>query len=185
MKIVRRVRRLDHKFRFQLLSKWLIEKYPPRRAGPACKAADVGGSKGLLALILNKNGWNCEVIDPVYPDLITKYKDIENDKRILVSKDEATKIPRIVKNFEEDMVQKYDLLIGLHAHGCNLKIIDGCKKYGKKFVLLPCCVVHEPIEIKPGIKWFDSLVKYAQDKGFNVEVETINFKGQNKIMFVR
>lgn len=178
MKMVRRVRRLDHKFRFQLLSKWLMEKYP------ACKSADVGGSKGLLALILNKGGWNCEVIDPVFPDLLTKYKDIEIDKRILVSKDEAKSIPRRINNFEEEMVADYDLLIGLHAHGCNLKIIDGCKKYGKKFVLLPCCVVHEPIEIKPGIKWFDSLVKYAQDKGFKVEIDTINFKGQNKIMFV-
>jgi len=156
-----------------------VEKYS------ACKAADVGGSKGLLALLLNKQGWNCEVIDPVFPDLLTKYKDIEIDKRILVSKEEASKIPRKVKRFEEEMTRNYDLLIGLHAHGCNIKIIDSCHKYGKKFVLLPCCVIDEPIEIVPGIKWFDSLVKYAQDKGFAVEVETVNFKGQNKIMFVR
>ena len=182
MKIERRV---DHKFRFQLLAKWLIDNYPPRRAGPACRAADVGGSKGLLALLLNKQGWNCEVIDPVNPDPITKYKDIESDKRVLISKEESKNIPRKTGKFEIEMAQNYDLLIGLHAHGCNMKIIDACKQYNKKFVLLPCCVIGEPIEIKPHVKWFDSLVTYAKEKGFNVEIDKLNFKGQNKIMFVR
>jgi hypothetical protein len=174
-----KLRRFDHKFRFQLLARWLIDNYQPG------KAADVGGSKGLLAYILNQNGWNCEVIDPFLPDPITKYKNIESGKRILVSKKESTEIPRRIRHFEAEMAKDYDLLIGLHAHGSNLKIIDGCEKYHKKFVLLPCCVVHEPIEVKSGINWQDSLAEYAENKGFKVEKAELNFKGQNKIIFVR
>lgn len=174
-----KTRAIDHKFRFQLLARWLSEQYQP------CKAADVGGSKGLLAYLLNLNSWQCEVIDPANPSPITKYKNIETGKRVLVSKDQSSSIPRRIRCFESEMCRDYDLLIGLHAHGCNLKIIDGCKKYNKKFVLLPCCVIHEPLQIKPNINWFDSLVQYATDKGFLVETSSINFKGQNKILFVR
>jgi len=138
-----------------------------------------------LAYLLNLNGWNCEVIDPARPSPITKYKNIETGKRVLVSKVEANNIPRRIRHFEAEMTKDYDLLIGLHAHGCNLKIIDGCKKYNKKFVLLPCCVVHEPLEVFPNINWFDSLVEYSKNQGFEVETSEINFKGQNKILFVR
>lgn len=171
-------RPIDHKFRFQLLAKWLTDKYPPQIS------ADVGGSRGLLAYLLNLNGWKCTVIDPANPSPINKFKNIETGKRILVAKNEATKIPRRLRNFESEMAKDYDLLIGLHAHGCNLKIIDGCKKYGKKFVLLPCCVIHEPIVIKSNINWFDSLVEYGQSQGFDIKTDTINFKGQNKILYV-
>lgn len=173
------IRRLDHKFRFQLLAKWLEENYQP------CRAADVGGSKGLLAYLLNLKGWQCTVIDPAEPDPVTKYKDLETGKRVLVTKDESKNIPRIRKRFELEMVKDFDLLIGLHAHGCNLKIIESCRKYNKKLVLLPCCVVNEPLEIKPNINWFESLAEYAKNGGLKVETDEINFKGQNKIIFVR
>jgi hypothetical protein len=173
-----KARSLDHKFRFQLLTRWLIEHYSPMTA------ADVGGSKGLLTYLLNQNGWKCTVIDPFVPQLITKYKNLETGKRVLISQKEAVAIPRKVRHFEPDMTKDYDLLIGLHAHGCNLKIIEGCKKYRKKFVLLPCCVIDEPIEIRPNIDWFDSLVKYAKNKGFEVKIDEINFKGNNKILYV-
>lgn len=139
-------RPIDHKFRFQLLVKRLIDKYPPQ------KSADVGGSKGLLAYLLNLEMWNCEVIDPANHSPITKYKNIETGKRILVAKNEATKIPRRQRYFG--------------------------------FVSLPCCVIHEPIVVKPNINWFDSLVAYAQSQGFDVQSDTINFKGQNRILYV-
>ncbi len=52
-------RRLNNKFRFQLLQMWLSQKYKPT------KALDVGGGKGLLSLLLNINGWDVTVVDPV------------------------------------------------------------------------------------------------------------------------
>ncbi|MBI2464934.1 hypothetical protein HYV64_02215 [Candidatus Shapirobacteria bacterium] len=173
-----KMRSMDHKFRFQLLTKWLTDHYQPQLA------ADVGGSKGLLAYLLNSQGWKCTVIDPFVPQPFSKYKNIETGKRVLVSKKEAMSIPRRVRHFEPEMAKDYDLLIGLHAHGVNMKIIDACKKYGKKFVLLPCCVVDEPIEIKPNIDWFESLVDYGRKLGLDIKTDKINFKGQNKILYV-
>jgi hypothetical protein len=170
---------LDHKFRFQLLDKWINENY---QIGTA---ADIGGSKGLLALLLNKRGWKCTVIDPFKPQPITKYKNIETGKRILVGKHESEAIPRRIRRFEPEMAKDYDLLIGLHAHGVNMKIIEACKKYGKKFVLLPCCVIDEPIVPQAGIHWFDSLVTHAKELGLNVDTAELKFKGQNKILFLR
>lgn len=174
-----KISNLDHKFRFQLLNKWIIQHYSKG------SAADVGGSKGLLALLLNKNGWNCTVIDPFKPQPITKYKDIETGKRVLVSKKEAEAIPRRIRHFVPEMTPDYDLLIGLHAHGVNIKIIEACKKYNKKFVLLPCCVIDEPIVPQAGIHWFDSLVLYAKELGLPVETDELKFKGQNKIIYLR
>ena len=75
------------KFRFQLLSQWLIEHYDP------CRAADVGGGKGLLTYLLRQNGWDAAVIDPFDQPLPDKYKDISKNSRVKISPTET--VPRI------------------------------------------------------------------------------------------
>jgi len=170
------MRRFGHRFRFQVLHEWLVDHYQP------CKAADVGGGKGLLAYFLNRSDWECTVIDPVSQPLPRTFRDLDKN-RIILPTNERQVVPRISKPFEEEMAQYFDLLIGLHAHGSNLKIIDACKKYHKKFVLLPCCVVDEPITIQPNINWFDSLVEYAQSQGFKVHQEKLNFVGQSTVIY--
>ena len=78
-------RRLPHQFRFILLAKWLAETYSPR------KAADVGGGQGFLAYLLNQQGWDITVIDPVDQPLPKKYKDLETDKRLFIPKEAKVK----------------------------------------------------------------------------------------------
>ncbi len=170
-------RRLNNKFRFQLLQMWLIERYKP------VKVLDVGGGKGLLAYLLSKNGWRVAVVDPAVSDYLTKYKDIETGKRVLLSDEEVESFPRIVGVFKGEMAKDFDLLIGLHAHGSNLQIINACKKYDKDFLLLPCCVIDEPLVKKSGIDWLESLIDYAKDKGFEVKRDVLNFKGQNESIY--
>ena len=75
-RIVRKKPRYNKKFRFQLLHKWLIERYSP------CKILDVGGGKGLLSYLLSKSGWEATVVDPVEDVWLKKYKDIETKKQI-------------------------------------------------------------------------------------------------------
>ena len=170
-------RRLNNKFRFQLLQMWLTQRYKP------VKVLDVGGGKGLLSYLLNKSGWEATVVDPAISDYLTKYKDIETGKRVLLSDDEIESSKRIVGVFKEEMAKDYDLLIGLHAHGSNLQIIDACKKYGKDFLLLPCCVIDEPLIKKPDVDWLESLIDYAKNKGFDVKKDELNFKGQNVLIY--
>ena len=170
-------RRLNNKFRFQLLQTWLTQKYKP------AKVLDVGGGKGLLSLLLNKNGWDATVVDPSITDYITKYKDIETGKRVLLKDSEIESFKRITGIFDPVMAKDFDLLIGLHAHGSNLQIIDACKKYGKDFLLLPCCVIDEPLVKRPDINWLESLINYAKGAGFDVKEDELNFKGQNVLIY--
>ena len=77
------------------------------------------------------------------------------------------------------MARGFDLLIGLHAHGSNMKLIEAAAEYRKDFILLPCCVIDEPITPQPNINWLDSLEEYANDLGLGTERFELNFKGQN------
>ena len=159
------------KFRFQLLHQWLANSLAP------CKAADIGGGKGLLSYLLQQSGWEMTVIDPVIQDLPDKYKDIVTESRVKIHADQ--KVTYIPKEFESEMAQGFDLLIGMHAHGCNVKIIDAAAEYGCGLVIFPCCVIDEPFYPPLGVHWLESLADYAVKKGLAVHTMRINFKGQN------
>lgn len=168
---------MNKKFRFQLLAQWLVENHK------ACRVADIGGGKGLLSYLLLQQGWDSTVIDPFYQLLPYKYKDLETGSRKILTIDQMSSIHRITEPFEIEMAKDFDLLIGLHAHGCNMKIIQAAKKYNIEFVLLPCCVVDEPIEKQSGINWLNSLVEYGESMGFTMKTAKINFAGQRTIIY--
>ena len=83
------------------------------------------------------------------------------------------------------MAKDFDLFIGLHAHGSNMKIIEAAAEYKKDFILMPCCVIDEPITPQPNINWFDSLEEYANKLGLKTERFELNFRGQNKGFYSR
>jgi hypothetical protein len=166
--------RKPKKFRSQLLAEWLVENYKP------CKAADIGGGKGLLAYLLNQHGWDVTVIDPEYQDLPTKYTGL--DKQRVKIPPEAT-VEHIDETFEKEMTKDFDMIIGLHVHGSCMKMIEAAKEYNKKLVLLPCCVIDEPIIKEEGIKWTESLVEYAEKLGLEVQTTKLNFKGKNVVIY--
>jgi hypothetical protein len=159
------------KFRFQLLHRWLTEHLPP------CRVADIAGGKGLLAHLLQQSGWPATVIDPTYQPLPDKYKDIATGQRVRLNG--AEQVRHIARPFTRDMGQQFDLLVGMHAHGCNIAIIEAAASYGCGFVLFPCCVIDEPLIPPPGVHWLESLADYAVQKGVAVAPFRLNFKGQN------
>lgn len=161
------------KFRFQLLSNWLILNYRP------CKAADIGGGKGILAHLLNRKGWEVTIIDPGEAGKAPKYRDPDTGAQVKLTKQDLNSIKKVAKPFEAKMAKEFDLLIGMHAHGSNMEIIDAATKYHKNFIIFPCCVIDEPIEIVPNINWLDSLEEYAKKQGHDVKRLELNFKGQN------
>lgn len=159
------------KFRFQLLHRWLVEHFEP------CRVADVGGGKGLLAYLLQKDGWEAAVVDPVYQELPDKYKDITTGQRVKIGPRE--KVRRITQPFTEPIGRDFDLLVGMHAHGCNVKIMDAAADYGCGFVLFPCCVIDEPFFPTRGASWLESLTAYAVAGARPLHHFRLNFKGQN------
>jgi len=159
------------KFRFQLLHRWLTERFEP------CRVADVAGGKGLLAYLLQQSGWDAAVIDPDPQGLTDKYKDIATGKRVKIAAMES--VPHIDRAFAREMGQHFDLLVGMHAHGCNMAIIDAAADFGCGFVLFPCCVIGEPFYPPAGVHWLESVDGYASGKGQAVTPFRLNFKGQN------
>jgi hypothetical protein len=159
------------KFRFQLLHQWLINTLQP------CKVADIGGGKGLLSYLLIQSSWEATVIDPVTQSLPGKYKDILTGKRAKINP--QAMVPQIQSKFETLLAEPFDLLIGLHAHGCNVKILDAAASFGCGFVIFPCCVIDEPFFPPLGVHWLESLADYALKLGHSITPFRLNFKGQN------
>lgn len=159
------------KFRFQLLHQWMLSNLLP------CRVADVGGGKGLLTYLLQKSGWTATVIDPFDQRLPSKYKDIHANKQIQIPSTEC--VARINQPFTATMANDFDLLIALHAHGCNIQLLNAAAAYGRRLLLLPCCIIQEPLCPPPGVHWIQSVVDYALQKGFIVQPFRLNFKGQN------
>ncbi|MGC4045118.1 MAG: hypothetical protein QM758_15105 [Armatimonas sp.] len=159
------------KFRFQLLAGWMAENLAP------CRAADIGGGKGLLAYLLSQHGWDATVIDPVYQTLPEKFKDLNTGRQIKLGERES--VPRLSVPFTEDLAPRFDMLVAMHAHGCNIALIDAAERYGKGFLILPCCIIDEPLRPEPGVHWLPCLAGYARAKGFTLRPLRLNFKGQN------
>jgi hypothetical protein len=170
----RRTPRKPKKFRFQLLHEFIVQHYQP------CTVADIGGGKGLLSHLLNQSGFSSTVIDPTHQTLPYKYKDLNGLRHTGYDR---TCVPHITEEFQDTHAQNFDLLIGLHTHGCNLQIIDSATKLGKDFILLPCCVIDEPIEIRPYIDWIESVDLYAKHAGADTQRASLNFKGQNILIY--
>ncbi len=164
------------KFRFQLLHEWIVAHFPPGRV------ADVGGGKGLLAYLLQQSGWNATVIDPVNQALPSKYKDFNLNRRVKIAADET--VPRITREFAPEMAVHFDLLVSMHAHGCNIQLIDGAAASQQKIILLPCCIIQEPLLPAPGQHWITCLVEYALAKNLIVEPFRLNFRGQNIGLYI-
>lgn len=159
------------KFRFQLLHQWMTAHLLP------CRVADVGGGKGLLAWLLQESGWSATVIDPVHQSLPSKYKDLRTNKQIRIASTE--RVPHLDQPFCLTMTPDFDLLVAMHAHGCNIQLIDAAAAYGRRLILLPCCIIQEPLLPLPDVHWIQCVVDYALHKELSVEPFRLNFKGQN------
>ncbi len=164
------------KFRFQLMHDWILQRQQPGRV------ADVGGGKGLLAYLLQQSGWQATVIDPVEQTLPTKYKDLVLNRRVKIAATEA--VPRLTEAFAPEMAVQFDLLVSMHAHGCNIQLIDVAAANNKRVILLPCCIIDEPLLPAPGQHWLTCLVEYAQAKNLIVEPFRLNFRGQNIGLYI-
>jgi hypothetical protein len=159
------------KFRFQLLHQWLIANVAP------CRVADIGGGKGLLAYLLQQSGWHAMVIDPHPQPLPEKYRDLEADRQLRIA--ETERVRRVDRAFEPRMAADFDLLVAMHAHGCSIQIIDAAAARARQAIILPCCIIDEPLVPPPGVHWLQCLADYAVRRGLRVEPFRLNFKGQN------
>jgi len=159
------------KFRFQLLADWIALTFAP------CRVADIGGGKGVLSYFLRKHGFDSVVIDPVPQELPEKIKDIRSGKQLRFTA--SDRVPHLNKPFIPEMASDFDLMVALHAHGSNIHIIDAAAANKNQFVILPCCVIDEPLTPPRGVNWFEWLTARGRGHGFDIKHFQINFSGQN------
>jgi hypothetical protein len=131
----------------------------------------------------NQSGWQGTVIDPVHQGLPTKYKDMETNRQVRIAETET--VPRLDHPFAPEMARDFDLLVAMHAHGCNIQMIDAAAEYGRDVILLPCCIIDEPLRPPAGTHWLQCVADYARQKGFLIEPFRLNFKGQNIGLYAR
>jgi hypothetical protein len=165
------------KFRFQLLHQWILQTLPP------CRVADIGGGKGLLAYLLQRSGWAATVIDPVAQPLPTKYRDLATGRQIRIPETET--VPRLNQAFQPEYAQDFEVLVAMHAHGCNIQLIDAAAQYQRDLILLPCCIIGEPLHPPPATHWLQCVADYAKRQGFALDPFQLNFKGQNIGLYAR
>ena len=159
------------RFRFELLAEYIAQAFEP------CRVADVGGGKGLLAWLLQERGFDATVIDPISQRLPEKYKSLAAGKRMRIPPD-AT-VPRRDESFSRAHGSQFDLLVGLHAHGSNVGMLEAVAENGCAALILPCCVIGEPVTPQPGTSWFHCLTARADELALSVDYFHLNFKGQN------
>ncbi len=159
------------RFRFELLADYIAGNFEP------CRVADVGGGKGLLAWLLQERGFESTVIDPEPQPLPEKYKSLAHGRRLRIASDACVR--HIDAPFERSHAQRFDLLVGLHAHGSNVAMLEAAAAYGRASLVLPCCVIDEPLSPAPGRSWFYYLTDCAEALALSVTYFHLNFKGQN------
>lgn len=165
------------KFRFELLADWIAGNFPP------CAVADVGGGKGLLSYLLDLQGFESTVIDPVFQPLPAKYREPRTGRQVKMPA--GASVRHLAAPYSTDLGAGFDLLVALHAHGVNQQILDSVAAYGNSCVVLPCCVIGEPAAPPPGQDWFSWLAGYGRGLGQPVEYFCLNFSGQNVGFYVR
>jgi hypothetical protein len=159
------------KFRFELLHAWMVEHLAP------CRVADVGGGKGMLTYLLRQSGWEAVVIDPARQDLPGKYRASDSEERVFLG--EEDRVPRLDRPFAAELAREFDLLVAMHAHGCIMAVIEAAAEHDRCALVLPCCVIEEPIVPPPGVDWLACVLEHALDRGFRAQPFRLNFKGQN------
>jgi hypothetical protein len=165
------------RFRFQLLHAWMAANLQP------CRVADIGGGKGLLAYLLRESGWPATVIDPLSQALPAKYTDPATGRTVRIPA--TAEVPRIAAPFRPELAQRFDLLVALHAHGCTIEVLKAAARFGRQAVVMPCCIIDEPLLPPPGVHWLQCVAEAARDLGLLVTVFRLNFKGQSIGLYVR
>jgi hypothetical protein len=165
------------RFRFQLLHTWMVANLQP------CRVADVGGGKGLLTYLLRESGWPATVVDPEPQALPAKYTDPATGRTVRIPA--TASVPQIAAPFRPELAQQFDLLVALHAHGCTIEVLRAAARFRRQAIVMPCCIVGEPLLPPPGVHWLQCVAEAAVDLGLHVTVFRLNFKGQSIGLYVR
>ena len=149
-----------HKFhgdskRFEIIADFIVDKY-----GRKVKyIADVAGGQGMLSRMLNKKGYESEVIDPRGWTL----------KGVLSRTEE----------YKSDMADYYDLVIGLHPDEAISEV--GKSALIRPTLLIPCCNFWDRKKKLGRDALLEAIENFYKENSVKYERITFDFKGPHNI----
>ncbi len=94
-------------------------------------------------------------------------------------------VPQIAEAFRPELARRFDLLVALHAHGCTIEVLKAAARFRRQAIVMPCCIIDEPLLPPPGVHWLQCVAEEAVGLGLQVTVFRLNFKGQSIGLYVR
>ena len=154
---------------------------------------DVAGGKGQLSVELAQLGVLCTVVDPLIRSKRSLRKLEKSRKRL--SQPQNGNIPSFVAAyFEEnqvmdDMVTRFDGLVGFHPDECTETIVDMALKHNKPFAVVPCCVFPSlfpmrTIENGKQVHSYDDFLTYLLEKDERLRRAELPMEGRNQVIFL-
>lgn len=145
-----------HKFhgdpdRFQTIVDFVLDKYGKK----VRYIADVAGGQGMLSRMLNKKGYESEVIDPRGYTL-----------KGVLSRTEG---------YKSDMADYYDLIIGLHPDEAIQEVAHSALI--RPTLLVPCCNFWDRTQKLGRDELLKSIEKYYDDNDVRYKKIILDFKG--------
>ncbi len=154
---------MAHKFhgsaeRFEVVADFIDKRY----GGKAKHIADVAGGQGMLSRLLNKRGFDAEVIDPRGWTMV----GVKNRP----------------EEYTSDMADFYDLVVGLHPDEAIRPVVESAKS--RPILVIPCCNFWDRTKKLGRNALLDEIEIYLKANGIQFERVQFNFKGPQNIGIV-
>ena len=149
-----------HKFhgdpkRFEIIADFILERY-----GNKVKyIADVAGGQGMLTKMLNKNGYESEVIDPRGWTL--------------------KGVPARTEEYKSDMADYYDLIIGLHPDEAIREVVQSARI--RPVLVVSCCNFWDKSKKLGRDALLNAIEEYYRENNIKYERVIFDFKGPQNI----
>lgn len=152
-----------HKFhgdpkRFKVIADFVEQKYGRR----ITHIADVAGGQGMLARMLRKKNYEAEVIDPRGWTL--------------------RGIPSRTEEFNSDMADYYDLIIGLHPDEATRAVVESAK--ARPVIIVTCCNFWDKEKVLNRDALIAEVERYYDEHAIKHERIIFDFKGPMNIGIV-
>lgn len=144
--------------RFDVMADFIAEKY----SGKVKHIADVAGGQGMLSRLLNKRGFEAEVIDPRGWTMV----GVANRK----------------EEYSVDMADYYDLIVGLHPDEATRSVVESAKT--RPVIIVPCCNFWDRSKKLGRNALIEEIEDYFRENKIQFEKITFDFEGPQNVGLV-
>lgn len=152
-----------HKFHGDAARFEVVAEYIAKTFGKDIKyIADVAGGQGMLSRLLNKRGYEAEVIDPRGWTMV----GVDNRK----------------EEYSSEIADFYDLVIGLHPDEAIRPVVESAKT--SQVLIIPCCNFWDRSKKLGRDALLAEIESYFKINKIKFQKVTFDFRGPQNIGFI-